>query len=90
MKIERASHKYDPEADALYVRVRMGRVDRSNVLDDGQIIDLDSEGHLLGIEVLGASRGVQLADLIEPYDLHTFAASLLEIEQTSFRPAART
>lgn len=46
---------YDPEADAVYMRLAEGRVDCTD--EAGPFIyDLDSEGRVLGIEILGASR----------------------------------
>ena len=46
---------YDPEADAVYVRVGRTAVDRTE--EAGPFIyDLDSEGRVVGIEVLAASR----------------------------------
>jgi len=69
--------RYDPEADAAYVAI--GREPRrgestsqvteiSNPLGRGEIIlDFDSAGHLIGVEILSAS------ELLRPEDLQTEA-----------------
>jgi uncharacterized protein YuzE len=46
---------YDPEADAVYITVGRGNVDRTE--ETGKFIcDLDAEGHIVGIEILSASK----------------------------------
>ena len=47
---------YDPQADAIYIRLREGEVD--NTLPVGQYIyaDVDENGVPLGLEILFASR----------------------------------
>lgn len=45
---------YDPEADALYVELRYARAVDNVDIEDGISVDLDSEGHVLGFEILGA------------------------------------
>ena len=46
---------YDSEADALYITVARGKVDRSE--ETGPFIyDVDAEGHIVGIEILSASK----------------------------------
>ncbi|MEM2882206.1 MAG: DUF2283 domain-containing protein [Candidatus Bathyarchaeia archaeon] len=56
---------YDHGSDALYVRVREGRVAESDEVDDGIIVDYDEEGNIAGIEVLGFSeRKMDLNELI--------------------------
>jgi uncharacterized protein YuzE len=62
---------YDDEADAIYVYAREGEpVTRSEILEDGRVVDLDAEGRLIGIEILDASAsGVRLADLAERFGL---------------------
>ena len=51
MKIE-----YSKQADALYVYFREVEVAKSNEVEDGVVIDLDSKGHIVGVEVLDASK----------------------------------
>lgn len=47
---------YDPQADAIYIRLREGEVD--NTLPVGKYIyaDVDADGVPLGLEILFASR----------------------------------
>lgn len=47
---------YDPEVDALYIALREGVADDSVDIEDGVTIDLDADGHILGVEVLDARR----------------------------------
>lgn len=55
MKLE-----YDKEVDAAYIyledKISNGRVKKTIELNDNIIIDFSSEGKLLGIEVLNASK----------------------------------
>lgn len=44
--------KYDPDADAAYIRVKKGKFHHTKKLDDNTILDLDKDGNVLGIELL--------------------------------------
>lgn len=46
----------DPQADALYLTLKRGRVHRSREVEDGVVLDLDRRGHVLGVEMLDISR----------------------------------
>lgn len=46
----------DPEADALYLTLKRGRVAKSREVEPGVILDLDRTGRVLGIEMLDASE----------------------------------
>ena len=48
--------KYDPEADAAYVRFSPERVEESEEVADGIVLDYDSDGRIVGIEVMDARR----------------------------------
>ncbi|MCX7663530.1 MAG: DUF2283 domain-containing protein [Tepidimonas fonticaldi] len=50
MKVE-----FDPQADAMYIRLREGEVADSDEVRPGVIFDLDAEGRVLGIEMLDVS-----------------------------------
>lgn len=58
MKIE-----YDPEADALYIQLR--EVDAADNIDieEGVSVDLDAERHIVGLEILDASKRLTAAEL---------------------------
>jgi uncharacterized protein YuzE len=46
---------YDPEADAVYITVGQGSINRTH--EGGPFIcDVDAEGHIVGIEILSASK----------------------------------
>lgn len=60
-----ATMTFDPEVDAIYVyfrsRIMRGEVERSEFLAfanvaGGMTIDWDKSGHLVGLEILGASE----------------------------------
>jgi uncharacterized protein YuzE len=53
---------YDPEADAIYIRIgQRGKVDRTE--EAGPFIyDLDAEGRILGIEILSVSTALAPGD----------------------------
>jgi uncharacterized protein YuzE len=58
MKIE-----YDREADALYVTFRSVVVDHSHEIEDGVVVDFDSENRIVGVEVLDASHRLSPEEL---------------------------
>jgi len=43
---------YDKEADAMYIRLREGKVDHTKEIDENTIIDFNKEGQVIGIEIL--------------------------------------
>ena len=43
---------YDPEADAMYIQIKTGKVHATKEVDDNTIIDLDKNSDILGIELL--------------------------------------
>lgn len=73
---------YDDEADALYVYLREGgEVVRSVEVDAGRVIDYGPDGEPVGIEILGASTGIHLADLTRQFDLQNYTSALLRLER---------
>ncbi len=58
MKIE-----YDPEADALYIQVREVEVADNVDIEDGVTVDLDADNHIVGLEILDASKRLSPSDL---------------------------
>ena len=51
MKIE-----YDQQADAIYIRLRAGDVAESEEVRPGVVLDFDTQGQVLGIEMLDVSK----------------------------------
>ncbi|MEK6842719.1 MAG: DUF2283 domain-containing protein [Nanoarchaeota archaeon] len=48
--------KYDEESDVLYVRFKEGKIIESDEIKNGLIIDYDSEGNPIAIEILNAKN----------------------------------
>ena len=55
---------YDPSTDALYVVTRKGEEEEFVEISPGVNVELDSEGRVIGIEILNASKA--LGSVIEP------------------------
>ncbi len=58
MKIE-----YSKTADALYVYFKEKKVAKSKEVEEGVIIDLDNNKHIIGIEILDASKRLSPQEL---------------------------
>ena len=50
MKIE-----YDKEVDALYILLRDVQPADTKDIDEGVTVDVDEEGHIIGLEILNAT-----------------------------------
>ncbi len=58
MKIE-----YDNEVDALYIRIQEKFVSKTKELEEGINLDLDEEGKIVGLEILGAKERYSQKDI---------------------------
>ena len=58
MKIE-----YDPEADALYIQIREAHPSDNIDIEEGVTVDVDKRGHIVGVEILDASKRLSPSDL---------------------------
>jgi len=47
---------YDPEADAVYIKLREGEYATSDEIRKGIIIDWDKDNEIIGIEILSAKK----------------------------------
>ena len=47
---------YDPKADALYIRLRKAKIEESDEVAQGIIVDFDAGGKAVGIEFLDAAK----------------------------------
>jgi uncharacterized protein YuzE len=56
---------YSPESDAVYIQLSDNAVVRTHPIDDARIVDYDAKGRVVGVEILGASAGIDLRDLPE-------------------------
>jgi len=45
--------EYDPSSNALYIRLRRGKVAESEPISDNLILDLNHRKEIIGVEVLG-------------------------------------
>ena len=54
---------YDPEADAIYILLHKAEINDSIDIEDGVLADLDPEGHIVGLEILGASKRLTAKEL---------------------------
>ncbi|MEA1831302.1 DUF2283 domain-containing protein [Methylobacterium durans] len=50
--------RYDPEADALSLRLADDRIVESEEVRAGIVLDYDAQGRLVGIEILDASEHI--------------------------------
>jgi uncharacterized protein YuzE len=56
--------EYDKEADALYIPLREAPVEDNIDIEEGVTVDLDEKRHIVGIEILDASKKLSLEDLV--------------------------
>jgi len=48
--------EFDPQADAVYLELMDAEVEESREIQPGIVVDYDSEGRIVGIEVLYVSK----------------------------------
>ena len=48
--------RFDPEADALYIRLAEWEINESEEVRPGIVLDYDVDGRVVGIEVLGVQQ----------------------------------
>jgi uncharacterized protein YuzE len=68
--------EYDPEADALYIQIREANAADNIDIEDGVTVDVDENGHIVGLEVLDASKR------LSPSDLSSIVIQKLPLEPT--------
>lgn len=56
--------EYDKQADALYILLREAQVDDNIDIEEGVTVDLDEKRHIVGIEILDASKKLSLKDIV--------------------------
>jgi len=54
---------YDKDADCLYIQFQQGKVHKTRKIEEGVLLDLDEEGKIYGIEIVGASERMSIASL---------------------------
>ena len=55
--------RYDQESDALYVRFKQNKYSESDEINNNIILDFDKDRNVIGIEILGASRYLDIDEL---------------------------
>ena len=68
--------EYDPEADALYIQIREARADDNIDIEEGVTVDVDENRHIVGVEILDASKR------LSPSDLSSITVQKLPFEAT--------
>ncbi|MBI5750455.1 MAG: DUF2283 domain-containing protein [Nitrospinae bacterium] len=58
MKIE-----YDKEVDALYIRIQEKKVTHTKEIEEGINLDIDEDGKVIGLEIIGATERYRLEDI---------------------------
>ncbi len=56
--------EYSKGVDALYIHLRDAPVAESRDVEEGVTLDFDSNGHIVGLEVLDASERLGLTNLV--------------------------
>jgi len=54
---------YDPKADALYIKFQEGNAARTRKVEEGLLVDVDENGRLFGIEILGMKGRIPIPEL---------------------------
>jgi len=54
---------YDKEADCLYIQFQQGKVNKTKKIEEGILVDLDKEGRIYGIEIVGVSERMSITSL---------------------------
>lgn len=55
--------RYDSESDSLYIDLAEREASESQEVADGVVVDFDSQGHIVGIDIEDASKIVNLSRL---------------------------
>jgi len=69
--------EYDPEADALYIQLRQAHPNDNIDIEEGVSVDVDEDGHIVGLEILDASKR------LSPSDLASISIERLPLEVTT-------
>ena len=50
---------YDPNVDAVYIKLSDGKYKKSRKISEAVLVDEDSSGKILGIEILSATKNIK-------------------------------
>jgi len=56
--------EFDPEVNAMYIRFKKGKVNKSEPLADNVIVDVDKEGKAIGIEILLPKADLRIQEFV--------------------------
>lgn len=59
-----ASIEFDSEVNAMYIRFKKGKVDKSEPLADNVIVDVDKNGKAIGMEILLPKQDLRVSQLV--------------------------
>jgi uncharacterized protein YuzE len=59
-----ASIEFDSEVNAMYIRFKKGKVDKSEPLADNVIVDVDKNGKAIGIEILLPKQDIRVSHMV--------------------------
>ncbi len=58
------SVEFDSEVNAMYIRFKKGKVDKSEPLADNVIVDVDKNGKAIGIEILLPKQDIRTSQKV--------------------------
>ncbi len=58
------SVEFDPEVNAMYIHLKKGKVEKSELLADNVIVDVDKKGEAIGIEILLPKHDVKVSEFV--------------------------
>jgi len=58
------SVEFDTEVNAMYIRLKKGKVNKSEPLADNVIIDVDKNGEAVGIEILLPKQDIRVSEFV--------------------------
>lgn len=70
---------YDQQADALYIELEAAEVSRTVQVDRGTLVDLDTDGRLIGVELIRPARPWPLATILSRFPADPGDARLLRL-----------
>lgn len=79
--------EYDREADALYIRLREGDVARSVEVDDVRVVDLDTTGAPIGVEILYPAENLAIASIARDFGFEHLLAEIDDAVVAELGPA---
>ena len=65
-RMSKVTFTYDPDADAIYIRLGRKALAYTEEVDDQRHIDYAADGTVIGIELLYASDGIRVEGLPQP------------------------